>query len=87
MVFSPEELEVFASETEVFMAILDSSGKVIKANDKWYKKLHTTKSKFIGSSIYHFIHTEDRDELEGSLASLDEDWRLCQHMVRFVAPE
>lgn len=87
MVFSSEELEVFASETEVFMAILDTSGRVMKANDKWYKKLHTTKGELIGNSIYEFVHTEDREELESSLNNLAEDWQLCQHMVRFVASE
>lgn len=87
MIFSSEELEVFASETEVFMAILDVSGKVIKANDKWYKKLHITKDQFVGNSIYSFIHTEDRTELESSIENLAEDWQLCHQMVRFVATE
>lgn len=87
MVFNPEELEVFSSGTEVFLAILDIDGKVLKANDKWCSKLKLEEEEFIGQSISTFIHSSDREKFYEILSELASTGQVCHYLVQFIDKE
>ncbi len=84
MNFSPEDLAMFASGTEVYMAILSEKGIVKKANTKWYGKLQISERNFIGSEIFDFIHTNDRFGFKRSIVRLKTEKQKCHYLVQFV---
>ncbi|MEP1093697.1 MAG: PAS domain-containing protein [Cyclobacteriaceae bacterium] len=84
MNFSSSDLAMFASGTEVYMAILNEKGIVVKANEKWHGKLGIGQDDFIGSEVFEFIHTNDRYHFKKSLVGLKSTKQKCHYLVQFV---
>lgn len=87
MEFSTADLAMFASGTEVFMAILDEDGVVLKSNNKWFGKLLIEENDFIGQNLTQFLQTDGKDDLEQSIAELKTKKQICHHLMQFVDRE
>lgn len=87
MNFSTADLAMFASGTEVYMAILNSKGVVVKANEKWYGKLGIPQDQFIGCEITDFVHSSDRFGFKRSIIGLKTSRQKCHYLVQFVDNE
>lgn len=84
MEFSNDELENFAKGTEVFMAILDKEGVILKINDRWESKFGKKREDLVNESIYTLVHEIEVGELEISIQRAISDGQVCHIILTMI---